>query len=325
MYLLMTLGEVQDWLDEADFIEEEDFNRLGRHLVSPIRTERQPEYSQQLCDLVYECLNPSIALRPRPANLVRRTRAGMERYKTTSRSDADMTAPPVIRHLNKSKSALPAGGPRAVPWKDVSPQTPPRAINRRIKRPRSGGHEAPPIKISDSVDMLPAERPLEIRDERDGKRRRLASKERSIRGRRKMVINIAGEVIVISDDVSVPRMKSDPPGISNEDVSSDGRRRRRSESPSRSSGSFSLITHPCSRKDHPYIQHNDEEAEEVGRQKNKDGGGEDREEDNREGESEEKEDREEVGREEEDGEEKYAERRSREEESREGRGEEKGG
>lgn len=215
----MTLTDVQQWVRDTDHLLEEDFIRLGRHLLGPIRTGRSPEYSERLRNLVRDCLNPKIASRPTASTLVTRTRAGVETYRTTSRTGTDTTNPPFLRHLNRSKSVLSVGQAAPKPEADAgpihSPVNPPSisliGVNRKAssweprrssKRARTEAHEEPPIIISsDTGDVLPKQLPPTIRNEREGKRRRrVATHEDSVRGSSEMIRNIAGEVIVISDD-----------------------------------------------------------------------------------------------------------------------------
>lgn len=60
MYLLMTMTEIEDFVRPADHIREEDCVRFGKHLMGPIQTGQDPEYSQRLLDLVSDWLNPKI-------------------------------------------------------------------------------------------------------------------------------------------------------------------------------------------------------------------------------------------------------------------------
>ena len=255
IYLSMTLKDAQTWVNETDSINEEDFTRLGRHLIGPIQTGRQPEYSQELRDLVYECLNPSVTLRPRPANLVTRTRDGLERFRTTSRLGRDTTKPPALRHLNRSKSVLPAGqavavsaGGPAVPGTNTNPQALGAGINRRVKRPPPGDHESPPIIIS-SGDVLSAELPSEIQNGRESKRSRVVKSEQSVPCMGKVIVNIVGEVIIISNDLSAAAGGSDIRQKSSGGSNNGELRENRSENPSRSRAPSLKPAHQGSRSD----------------------------------------------------------------------------
>jgi hypothetical protein len=218
IYLLMTLDYIQKWLNEADDINEEDFIRLGRHLVGPIRTEKQPEYSQGLRDLVRGCLNPSIELRPTASRLVNRTRAGMESFRTASRTGRDNTKAPPLRHLNRSKSALPAGqAPKArqaqlqtTAFPAIGPAAPSPGANpgpstweprQRVDRQPLQSQKAPPIQISDDEEIFPTYAIPENKNEPRRKRRHVATNKKGPPdNKRKLTNNIAGEVVVISDE-----------------------------------------------------------------------------------------------------------------------------
>jgi hypothetical protein len=80
MYLLITMTEIEDFVRPTDHIREEDFVRFGKHFMRPVQTGQDPEYSERLRDLVRDCLNPKIELRPTASSLVTRTRAGLEPY-----------------------------------------------------------------------------------------------------------------------------------------------------------------------------------------------------------------------------------------------------
>jgi NHR1 homology to TAF len=80
MYFLMTMTEIDDFVRPTDHIREEDFVRFGKHFMGPVQAGQDPEYSERLRDLVRDCLNPKIELRPTASSLVTRTRAGLEPY-----------------------------------------------------------------------------------------------------------------------------------------------------------------------------------------------------------------------------------------------------
>lgn len=212
IYLLMTLTDIQIWVIETDRIPEEDFIRLGRHFVEPIQTGRRPEYSERLRDLVHECLNPNVKLRPTASNLLTRTRAGLESFRTTSETGNDTTKAPPLRHLNRSKSVLPAGqdpqayrvdvGGPSIRAPSVTPKPATWEPPRRTGRARSPSLIPPPIHFSDDSAISPPTCPLTMQNKRDGKRRRITNEdeEASIPGKRMRITNIAGEVIVISPD-----------------------------------------------------------------------------------------------------------------------------
>jgi hypothetical protein len=181
----MTMTDIHTWVRETDHIQEQDFIRLGEHFIGPIQTQSQPEYSDALRKLVRECLNPRVSARPIVSDVVTRTRTGLERYRTTSRTGKDTTKGPALRHLNRSKSALPPGyavlapqvppaaansplaGP-AVTNTGVSPSDPTWEPRRGLKRERAPDQEIPPIGNLDS-DVPPAKLPPGIMNEGDGK------------------------------------------------------------------------------------------------------------------------------------------------------------
>lgn len=109
IYLLMTLTDIHHWVDETEPILEDDLIRSGQHVIGPIRTGRQPGYSDQLCNLVREYLNPAITKCPTVSRPVTRTRASVERFRTTSRTGRDTTKPPKLAHLRHSQSVLREG------------------------------------------------------------------------------------------------------------------------------------------------------------------------------------------------------------------------
>ncbi len=219
IYLLMTLTDVYKWLDDTETVSEDDFIRRGQHVIGPIQTGRKPEYSEQLRDLVRECLDPAVTKRPIISRLITRTRAGLEGFRTRSRTGKDTTKAPRLVHLKHSVSVLPEGRPRRVRLgiadNPVAESTIPRTgIRQRTPtwEPRRGGKsqhtqrlEKPPIAISSNSDVLPATLPPTIKSERDGKRRRhepSGDSEQSVPAKRSRIPNIGGEVITISDDTS---------------------------------------------------------------------------------------------------------------------------
>ena len=219
IYLLMTLTDVYKWMDETETISEDDFIRRGKHVIGPIQTGRKPEYSEQLRDLVRECLNPAVTKRPTVSRLITKTRAGLEGFKTRSRTGKDTTKAPRLVDLRHSVSMLPKGRPRQVrpeaadnPFAEST--TPRTGVRQRAPtwQPRRGEKsqhrehlEEPPITISSNSEALSAALPSAIKSERDGKRRRHESKgdsEESVPAKKNRITNIAGKVIAISDDTS---------------------------------------------------------------------------------------------------------------------------
>lgn len=219
LYLLMTLTDVYKWMDETETISEEDFIRQGKHVIGPVQTRRKPEYSEQLRDLVRECLNPAVTKRPTVSRLITRTRAGLEGFRTRSPNGKDTTKVPRLVHLKDSVSLLPQGRPRPVRPKaadnPVAESTTPRTGFRQKTptwQPRRGGNsqhiqrlEVPLITISSNSEVLPATLPSSIKSEQDGKRRRHKPNEdsgQSVPAKRSRIANTAAEVIAISDDTS---------------------------------------------------------------------------------------------------------------------------
>jgi hypothetical protein len=214
IYLLMTLTDIHDWIKKTEPFLEADFICSGQHVTGPIRTDRQPEYSEQLRDLVRECLRPAIAKRPSVTQLVTRTRVGMERFRTTSRTGRDTTRAPKLTHLKRSLSVL-GGLPAARPQqpnqeaatshpitKSSAPTWEPR---QGVKRKRSQSSVVPPITISSDDEeegVPPAPAPATNNNERCGKRRCYHASDESKPAKGQIITNIAGDVIVISDSMS---------------------------------------------------------------------------------------------------------------------------
>lgn len=59
--------------------------RLREHEYSPLFGYDNRHYSSTLCKLVEDCLRVRPELRPNPAELIRRTKAGVERFTQTYR------------------------------------------------------------------------------------------------------------------------------------------------------------------------------------------------------------------------------------------------
>jgi hypothetical protein len=213
------MTDIHDWLQKTEPFLEADFICFGQHVTGPIRTGRQPEYSEQLRDLVRECLKPAIAKRPTVTQLVTRTRVGMERYRTTSRTGRDTTRPPALTHLKRSQSVLgrlPAARPRqpdlgaATSQPTAKPSTPNWEPRQDVKRQRTQSYVVPPITISSDDDeeaIPPAPLPPAADDEREGKRRYYHASDTPLPAKREIITNIAGDVIVISDSTSAAEEK----------------------------------------------------------------------------------------------------------------------
>ena len=213
----MTMTDIHEWVNKTEPLLEADFICFGQHVTGPIRTGRQPEYSEQLRDLVRECLKPAIAKRPTVTQLVTRTRVGMERFRTTSRTGRDTTRPPGLTHLKRSQSVLgglPAARPRqpdqgaATPDPTAKPRAPTWEPRQGVKRQRTQSSVVPPITISsdddddEEEDILPAPLPPATNKEREGKRRYYHTSNAPVPTKREIITNIAGDVIVISDSTS---------------------------------------------------------------------------------------------------------------------------
>jgi hypothetical protein len=214
IYLLMTRTDIHDWVNKTEPFLEVDFICFGRHVIGPIRTGKQPEYSEQLRNLVRECLQPAIAKRPTVTRLVTRTRAGMEIFRTTSRTGRDTKRPPKLIHLKHSQSGLceqrpAAAQPRqsdqgaAISHQAAKPKAPTWEPRQASKRPRTHNYVVAPIAISssdDDDDILPAPLPPATSNERDGKQRYYYASEEFVSAGREITTNIAGDVIAISSD-----------------------------------------------------------------------------------------------------------------------------
>lgn len=310
--MLTTLHSAREWCRYADVVEEEVFIELDGHVIPRIVTDRRPEYSEELRNLVRECLNPRIGSRPTASDLVTRTQAGMERYRTTL-NGRNATRAPTLRHLTKSKSVLPEK--RASRWHQpvsgVTASAPPPAPvllatavptapalgagegegeregeaayqgageepiaglyrgagaggiagadavfsssgetsdePRRAgaggvagadavfsssgeigdeslgptwepfsgaEKGRPSGSRASPIKSRSNRDVLPPKVPPHLKNGRGGKRRRDGTGGQSVSSKRSKSTNSAGEVIVISSDISsanAPATAAAPP------------------------------------------------------------------------------------------------------------------
>lgn len=128
MYDMLTLS----WSDELDekmhktTTEAEYYGSLREHAIPEIRTNKKPEYSSDLRDLIRECLHIEIGKRPTPQQLLERTQRGLEAAAQSRLQGADDHDGPrvyhmgnEINHMLRGDAGLPA---QRSDWKAIREQ-----------------------------------------------------------------------------------------------------------------------------------------------------------------------------------------------------------
>ena len=111
MYDMMTLSWSYE-LDEMMYksaTEAEYYGRLNEHAIPEITTNKKPEYSSALRDLIRECLHIEIGKRPTPQQLLERTQRGLETAAQSRLQGADNHDGPRVYHMGNEVNHMPRG------------------------------------------------------------------------------------------------------------------------------------------------------------------------------------------------------------------------
>jgi hypothetical protein len=88
--------------------EEKYYLQLDQHAIDPITTNKSPEYSLEIRELIRECLHIKIEKRPTPQELLRRTEAGLA-AAINSRRDTGHKKGPRVYYMGHEINHMPLG------------------------------------------------------------------------------------------------------------------------------------------------------------------------------------------------------------------------
>jgi hypothetical protein len=112
MYDLMTLAwpHVLDAHMDNLTTEERYYGEYNEHAIPEIKTNKLPEYSSLLRDLIRECLHIKIGKRPNPEELVERTRRGLEAMVRSRQEEIRDPNGPRLYYMGNEINHMPTGG-----------------------------------------------------------------------------------------------------------------------------------------------------------------------------------------------------------------------